>query len=100
MQNVKESSPAEDLELVRDRKVQDGVDTRTYKVSFEKIKEVLKGFQCDWSVQRGIQEMIDGFQKIGLAEEQFNNINFYRLQKMEYLLKNGYLSAELFWKNK
>jgi len=100
MQNIKESSPPEDLELVRDRKVQDGADTRTYKVSFEKIKKALKGFRCDWPAQKGIQEMIDGFKNIKLTEEQFNSINFYRLQRMEHLLKNGYLTEELFWTKK
>ena len=100
LQNIKDSSPAKDLDLIRDRKVQDGVDTRTYKVSFELIKNTLPGFQCDWSVQKGIQVMINDFQKIKLTEKQFNNINFYRLQKMEFLLKNGYLSEELFWTKK
>ena len=100
LQNIKDSSPAKDLDLVKDTKIQDGVDTRTYQVSFELIINTLPGFQCDWPAQRGVREMIDGFQKIRLTEEQFNNRNFYRLQEMEYLLKNGYLSEELFWINR
>ncbi len=100
MQRVNDSSPTKELELVRDRKVQDGVDTRTYKVSFELVRKTLPGFKCDWSVENGIQEMLDSFQKIKLTGEQFKNINFYRLQKMEYLLKNGHLTEELFWTNK
>lgn len=100
LQNIKDSSPARDLDLVRDRKVQNGVDTRTYQVSFELIKNTLPGFQCDWSVQKGIQTMIHYFNELPLTEEQFNNIDFYRLQKMEYLLRNGYLSPDLFWNKK
>ena len=76
------------------------VDTRSYKVSFDKIGKVFSGFQCDWTVQKGIREMIDCFQKIRFSEKQFSNMNFYRLQKMEYLLKNGYLTEELFWTNR
>ena len=95
LQNIGNSSPLKDL--VKDRKIQDGVDTRTYQVSFELIKNIFPGFQCDWSVQKGIQAMMQYFKELPLTEEQFNNIGFYRLQKMEYLLKNGYLSEDLFW---
>jgi nucleoside-diphosphate-sugar epimerase len=98
LRNVKDT-PA-DLELVRDRKVQDGVDTRTYRVSFERIKSVFPGFKCDWTVPDGIHEMIDFFRGMPLTEAQLNNMNYYRLQKMEYLLKNGYISEELKWKKR
>ena len=47
--------------LVRDRKVKQGVDTRTYRVSFEKIREVFPGFKCDWSVASGVKDMVVGF---------------------------------------
>lgn len=89
---------ADELDLVRDRKIQDGVDTRTYRISFELIKEILPGFQCDWTLDRGIQSMIGAFKKLRLTEEQFKNINFYRLQKLDSLFKNGCLSEDLYWK--
>lgn len=82
-------------ELVEDRKITDGVDKRDYKLSFEKIKETLKGFTCEWTVRKGIENMRDNFKKLGLTKEDFKNINFYRLQKMEYLLKNNYISDDL-----
>jgi len=85
-------------ELIRDRKVEDGVDTRTYKVSFERIKNLFKGFECEFSVEEGIQTMIERFNGINLTPEQFRNIHFYRLQKMEYLHKHRYISDDLFWR--
>jgi len=42
--------------------------------------------------------MKDGFSKLVLTEDDFRNINFYRLQKMEHLLQNGYLTDDLTWK--
>jgi nucleoside-diphosphate-sugar epimerase len=98
LRSVKDA--AADVELVRDRKVQDGVDTRTYKVSFERIKSVFPGFQCDWTVPDGIHEMVDFFRELPLTGAQLNNMNYYRLQKMEYLLKNGYVSEDLKWKER
>lgn len=93
----KEALSSEANELVRDRKIQDGVDKRTYKVSFERIKNTFKDFKCDWTVKKGIVEIIKTFRDLNLTEEQFKNINFYRLQKFEYLFKNKYISEDMFW---
>lgn len=84
--------------LIADRKVKSGgVDMRTYKVSFEKIKKMLPGFECEWSVERGVKEMISKFEEIGLTREIFKNRGFYRLQQLEYLHENNFLSDDLHW---
>jgi nucleoside-diphosphate-sugar epimerase len=84
--------------LIRDRKVQQaGKDSRTYKVSFERIKEVFPGFSTEWNVERGVKEMIDRFIGLGLNNEVFKHRGFYRLQQLEYLLENGCISSNLFW---
>ncbi len=84
--------------LIADRKVKSGgVDTRTYKVSFEKIKKILPDFKCEWSVERGVKEMVNKFQEINLTREIFKNRGFYRLQQLEYLHENNFLSDDLRW---
>jgi len=84
--------------LIRDRKVkQAGKDTRTYRVSFEKIKEVFPGFRTNWNVERGVKEMIDRLRGAGLDHETFKYRGFYRLQQLEHLLDQGCLSNDLFW---
>jgi nucleoside-diphosphate-sugar epimerase len=83
--------------LVRDRKVSGGVDTRTYRVSFEKIRRTFPGFKCDWTVPAGVKDMIAGFRQQNLTSEIFKSKNFYRLQKIEHLYQNQYLSPELRW---
>jgi len=83
--------------LIRDRKVKDGVDTRTYSVSFDKIRKVLPGFRSEWPVERGVKEMADFFEKLPLTREIFKRTGFYRLQELEYLHDKGYLSDELRW---
>ncbi len=94
--NPYDKSPKES-ELIKDRKIQDGVDSRTYKVSFERIKTVFKGFKCDWTVEKGIESMIKMFKDLNLTEKEFKNINFYRLQKYEYLFKKNYISENISW---
>ncbi len=73
------------VELIRDRKIQDGKDTRTYQVSFQAISSIFPKFSCDWTIQKGVDEMLVKFRKLKLTPELFANQNFYRLQKMESL---------------
>ncbi len=94
---LKENPELDKEGLVRDRKVKQGVDTRTYKVSFAKIRETFPGFQCDWSVEAGIRDMVEKFKAINLTEAQFKSKNFYRLQKIEHLYQSHFLSADLRW---
>jgi nucleoside-diphosphate-sugar epimerase len=84
--------------LIRDRKVKSaGGDSRTYQVSFEKIAEVLPGFKCEWSVERGVIEMVEVFKTLSLTHEVFKRRGFYRLQQLEYLHSNDIISDDLFW---
>lgn len=83
--------------LIRDRKIKGEGDTRTYKVSFEKIKNILPGFKCEWNVERGVIDMANKFHEISFTREIFKRKGFYRLQQLEYLYENSYLSDDLYW---
>jgi len=83
--------------LISDRKIKDGADTRTYKVSFSKIKKILPNFKCEWNVERGVKDMAELFESLPLSSVLFKSRGFYRLQQLEYLHANGYVSDELFW---
>ena len=84
-------------ELVKDRKIQDGVDTRSYKVLFEKIEATLPGFECKWNVETGILNLLDELKKIGLTKDSFSIREFYRLQQLEFLHKSKQIDDALFW---
>jgi len=77
--------------------IQDGVDIRDYKVSFEKIKEELPGFACDFTLDQIIDTMITKFKEINLDEETLGREDFYRLKRLERLIKEGSLSKDLRW---
>jgi nucleoside-diphosphate-sugar epimerase len=84
--------------LIRDRKVaQAGGDTRTYQVSFDRIKTVLPRFKCEWSIERGVQEMVERFIALPLTYEAFKRRGFYRLQQLEHLHGKGFISDDLLW---
>jgi len=84
-------------ELIKDRKIQDGVDTRTYKVSFDKVHDLLPGFECKWDVESGIASLSKDLKSISLSKDIFNKKEFYRLQQIEYLHKENLIDDDLFW---
>ena len=87
----------EENELIKDRKIQDGVDTRTYQVSFDKIHKILPRFECKWTVEEGIKSLLNELQLIGLSKELFSRREFYRLQQIEFLHKENKIDDDLFW---
>lgn len=85
------------LELVWDRKIRDGVDTRTYRVSFDKLEQALERFQCRWTVNAGVAAMVRDFKQLGLHAAQVTDPRFYRLHHLEGLVARGELSPDLRW---
>lgn len=83
--------------LIKDRKVNQGIDNRTYKVSFEKIKMVMPNFYCEWTIEKGVEQMASFLHNISFDSNKFKKREFYRLQQLEHLYLNGYLSKDLRW---
>ena len=90
---------AEEAELIRDRKVPTGADTRTYRVSFERVLEQLPGFQCEWSVERGILQLVQDLTAANVSPELFSDQRFYRLQYLQGLHDQGRLTSDLRWRS-
>jgi nucleoside-diphosphate-sugar epimerase len=88
-------SKIENNALVYDKKIHDRVDTRTYRLSFDKIEKEFPGFKCEWDLKKGILEMLDCFDNIGLTTEMFENVRFYRLRWLEELRKQNRITDDL-----
>lgn len=86
--------------LIRDRKVNNGQDTRTYRVSFGKIKKYMPDFKCEWDIEKGAGEMLSFFERLPLTSDRFRSRCFYRLQHLEDLHATGLISDELMMLNK
>ena len=87
----------EDNDLVKDRKIQDGVDERTYQVRFDRIAETLPGFVAQWDVAQGIDRLISELKLWRLNESKFKQRDFYRLQQMEFLYHTQQIDDRLNW---
>ena len=83
--------------LITDRKIKNGKDTRTYKVSFNKIKKKFTNYRCRYTIEPGIEKMIKELSKHNLSKKIFYNKKFYRLQYFEYLHKRKLVDNSLKW---
>jgi nucleoside-diphosphate-sugar epimerase len=76
---------------------ENGSDNRSYRVSFEKINQILPGFKCDWNAQRGTQQLFDLFKLIDMTPETFSFRGFTRLKQLEYLIHTHQIDYDFFW---
>lgn len=74
-----------------------GSDNRSYRVSFEKINQVLPGFKCDWDAQRGAQQLFNLFKQIDMTADVFQAKGFTRLKQLEYLIRTQQIDKDFFW---
>ena len=75
----------------------DGGDTRSYRVSFAKIRDRLPAFRPAWDAERGALQLREVFRRIGLTQAMFEADPFTRLKELRHLRATGQIDARLFW---
>ncbi|MGD0854222.1 MAG: SDR family oxidoreductase [Dehalococcoidia bacterium] len=76
-----------------------GSDSRTYKVSFDKISSKLKGFSPKWDVNKGVQQLYAAFKAHGLTHEEFIGNKYVRLNHIQELMQQKAIDEKLFWRS-
>jgi nucleoside-diphosphate-sugar epimerase len=74
-------------------------DKRTYRVSFAKVERALPGFEPQWTVRRGIEELLEAYRGYGLTLEDFESSRFQRIMRIRELLDAGELGDDLRWRS-
>jgi nucleoside-diphosphate-sugar epimerase len=72
-------------------------DTRSYRVSFDKIGKVLPGFKCEWDVYRGARQLLSMFQHIDMTPEMFAARPFTRVKELQRLVDSNQLDSNFRW---
>lgn len=75
-----------------------GPDTRSYRVSFDKIQRLVPGFAPRWTVRDAVAELRDVFTERGFTREELSAPRFVRLQALRSLMGDGRLDDELRWR--
>jgi len=75
-----------------------GSDSRTYRVSFNKILTVLKDYyKPKWDLDSGGKELVELFKKVNFNENDFRSSKTVRLETIKYWLNRKQLDNNLFW---
>lgn len=75
-----------------------GNDSRTYRVSFQRILEELRPwYQPSWDLDRGAKELVDFFRIVGFTDQQFRGQATNRLPHLKKLCEEGRLDGRLRW---
>ena len=91
---VKETVPDCQIEYAPDA----GPDKRCYRVDCSKIKRVLPSFDPQWDARKGVQELYEAYQKVGLTLEEFEGNRYQRIAHIKSLMAEGVLGEDLRWK--
>ncbi|MEW9797559.1 NAD-dependent epimerase/dehydratase family protein [Alteromonas sp. CYL-A6] len=98
LRSLADVSSDKDRELFKDRKLQDGVDSRDYRVSFDHLKTVFPDFTPRWTLRAGIEELFALFDRLSLTEAMYKSPQYYRLQTMDALYTGGRIDDNLRWR--
>ena len=73
-------------------------DTRSYCVDFSKIAKAVPASAPQWTVRKGIHELLDAYQKYGLTMDEFES-RFLRIRHLQRLLAEGRLGTGIRWQS-
>jgi nucleoside-diphosphate-sugar epimerase len=73
-------------------------DNRSYRVAFERIRDVLPGYDTDWDAKAGAAQLHRIFACIDLDEATFVGRGHTRLKQIEYLMRTQQVDRELYWR--
>jgi nucleoside-diphosphate-sugar epimerase len=82
-------------ELILDRKHQDGVDSRSYVVNFDRLHKLLGKNMPSRDIKVGIKDTLSHFTQIKLNKNLFYDKRYYRLQFLEDCVEAGILNSKL-----
>ena len=70
-------------------------DQRSYRVDFSKLGRTFPGLALEWDAERGAQELIDAYRRVGLTMDEFEGDRYVRLRRLRSLLDEGELDPDL-----
>jgi nucleoside-diphosphate-sugar epimerase len=77
-----------------------GSDSRTYKVSFNRILTELSNYYTPlWDLDKGARELVDFFDRVSFSMEDFRGWKTTRLMQLNRLIEAGKLDKNMRFKN-
>jgi nucleoside-diphosphate-sugar epimerase len=70
-------------------------DARSYRVDFGKLADAFPDLELQWTVERGVADLVAAYQEEDLDVDTFLGDRYTRLKRLERLLAEGLLDSEL-----
>ena len=70
-------------------------DKRSYRVNCDKISRLVPGFKPKWTLQSGIEELLDAYTQLDLKQSDLEGTRFLRVKRMRELIDQGELDEHL-----
>mgnify|MGYP001555169153 FL=1 len=61
------------------------------------LSRTVHGFKPQWTVRRGVEQLLEAYQRVGLTLDDFEGPRFKRIGHVKLLLDSGRLDATLRW---
>jgi len=87
---------ADSPDTIRDRKISDGRDSRSYRVSFAKYREFFPNSSNHRSLSEGVGHLVAFLKSLDLDLQTYSRTDFYRLQHLEALVSSGRVNERVF----
>jgi nucleoside-diphosphate-sugar epimerase len=73
-------------------------DPRSYRVDFSRFASTFPDFEFAYSAERGVDELVAAYERVGLTREEFEGHRYLRLGQLKRLLDKGSLDDSLRWR--
>jgi nucleoside-diphosphate-sugar epimerase len=72
-------------------------DPRSYRVNCDLLPKTIPDYSPSWDVEKGVNELVKSFDRVGLEKDDFEGIKFKRVDHLKMLIRNEHLSPHLRW---
>ena len=72
-------------------------DKRCYRITCDKIMETLPAYQPQWTVRKGVEELLEAYKAVALKQEDLEGSRFLRIKHILGLIDRNELDKNLRW---
>jgi nucleoside-diphosphate-sugar epimerase len=75
------------------------IDNINYRVNCDLLPAQIPGFQPQWTVRKGVEQLFENFGRVGLTKEVLESGRMQRVVAARELINSGTLNQQLHWSN-